>query len=105
MGRRPKTAVLPTDFKVGFLTSLDGRTELAASALKDRYDGIAADLGGVGRAHRHQAVPPAALYLAGSHLGQVGSRLSCSTRPQSDGRHHHALDSEPAMRYWALPKR
>jgi len=46
MASSPKQASLPKKYRAGFLTSLDGRTELSR-ALRERYDSIATDLGGI----------------------------------------------------------
>ncbi len=42
-----KGRVLPPKYTAGFLTTLDGRTELARG-LRERFDSIVADLGGPG---------------------------------------------------------
>ncbi|MCG3774701.1 MAG: hypothetical protein JW395_1525 [Nitrospira sp.] len=41
-----KAETLPTSFQAGFITALDGRTELARG-LKERFESIATDLGGL----------------------------------------------------------
>ncbi len=41
-----KPQELPAKFQAGFIASLDGRTELAR-ALRERFDSIATDLGGL----------------------------------------------------------
>src|SRR5690349_3353855 len=44
--RKLKPAEIPTAFEPGFIARLDGRTGLAR-ALRDRFDSLAADLGGI----------------------------------------------------------
>jgi hypothetical protein len=45
MPRKPKSSTLPTEFQPGFLSKLDGRTEISR-LLNGNYQAIVADLGG-----------------------------------------------------------